>query len=92
MLVSYKYRLTAADASLLVAVSPFVKIPTAKRSIGNGKWEGGMVVPIQYSFSKSVALSLTPEVDWSADMDGHGHHATMVQVANLGWRLFCQVS
>src|SRR5438045_5989642 len=47
ILVSYKYRLTTADASLLVAISPFVKVPTAKRSLGNGKWEGGFMVPIE---------------------------------------------
>jgi hypothetical protein len=86
--VSYKYRLTAAGAGLMIAVSPFVKVPTAKRPIGNRKWEGGFIVPIQYSIPKSpLQLSLTPEVDWSADGDGHGHHATMVQVANLGWQV-----
>jgi outer membrane putative beta-barrel porin/alpha-amylase len=88
VLVTYKYRLTSAGAALMIAVSPFAKAPTAKRPIGNGKWEGGLLVPIQYSIPKStLQLSLTPELDWSADSDGHGHHATMVQVANLGWQV-----
>ena len=88
VLVSYKYRLTAADAPLLVALSPFVKVPTAKHSIGNGKWEGGLIVPLQYAIPKTpLALSVTPEVDWVADGDGHGHHAAMAQVANLGWQV-----
>ena len=88
VLVSYKYRLTGADSALVMAVSPFVKVPTAKHSLGNGKWEGGIVVPIQYSIPKSpLQLSLTPEIDWSADADGHGHHARMIEVANLGWQV-----
>jgi len=88
VLVSYKYRLTAPDAPVLLAVSPFVKIPTARRAIGNGKWEGGLTAPIQYSIPHSqLVLSLTPELDWAADGDGRGHHAAMAQVANLGWQV-----
>jgi hypothetical protein len=86
--VSYKYRATAADSALLVAVSPFVKVPTARRSIGNGKWEGGLIVPIQYAIGKTpLVVSLTPEVDWNADNDGRGYHAAMSNVANLGWQV-----
>src|SRR5258705_4186687 len=73
--VSYKYRATAADSALLVAVSPFVKVPTARRAIGNGKWGSGLIVPIQYAIGKKpLAVSLTPEIDWNADNDGPGHH------------------
>jgi hypothetical protein len=87
VLVNYKYRVTAADAGFQLAVSPFVKVPTAKHSLGNGKWEAGFVLPIQYAIPGSkVAFSTTPEIDWTADTDGSGHHATMVQVADLGWQ------
>lgn len=88
VLVSYKYRFSPADAALAVAISPFVKVPTAKHSIGNGKWEGGLILPIQYAIPKtSLSLSSTPEIDWTADVDGHGHHAGMAQVVNLGWQV-----
>jgi hypothetical protein len=88
VLVSYKHRLSAADSALLIAVSPFVKVPTATRSIGNGKWEGGLIVPIQYTIGKTpLVVSLTPEVDWNADSDGRGHHVAMANVANLGWQV-----
>ena len=30
----------------------YIKIPTAKRSLGNGKWEGGLLVPIDYAIAK----------------------------------------
>lgn len=84
--VVYKQRLTAADAPMQVLAMPFVKIPTANHSLGNGKWEGGLLVPIGYAIPKTpLSLTLTPEVDWVADGDGRGHHAAMAQVASLGW-------
>jgi len=88
VVVNYKYRLTSADAALMLAVSPFVKVPTGKHSIGNGKWEGGLIVPVQYAIPKSpLVLSVTPEIDWAADADGHGHHGAMSSVLDLGWQV-----
>jgi hypothetical protein len=88
VLVNYKYRLTAADSAFQFALSPEVKIPTAKRPIGNRKWEAALVVPIQYAIPRSpIVLSTTPEVDWAADADGSGHHPAMVQVADFGWQV-----
>ncbi len=85
--VVYRHLLTSADAPVQVAVSPFVKAPTARHPIGNRKWEGGLIVPIQYAFPHStLTLALAPEVDSVADGDGHGHHASMAQVVSLGWQ------
>jgi hypothetical protein len=82
----YKQRVTAADAAVQVLAMPFVKIPTAKHSLGNGKWEGGLLIPIGYAIPNSpLSIALTPEIDWAADADGHGHHAAMTQAASLGW-------
>jgi len=82
-----KQRIVPADAPVQVIAMPFVKIPTANRSLGNGKWEGGVLFPIGYSIPKSpFSIGLTPEIDWAADADGRGHHAAMVQVASLGWQ------
>ena len=86
--ILYKQRMTSADAALAVTVKPFVKVPTATRALGNGKVEAGLLVPIGYSIPKTpLSLALTPELDWAADADGHGHHASMAQVASLGWAL-----
>lgn len=84
--VIYKQRLTSSDAPVQVLAMPFVKIPTANHSVGNGKCEGGLLIPIGYAIPKSpFSLALTPEVDWVADGDGRGHHTAMAQVASLGW-------
>lgn len=80
-----KYRLTPDNAPVQIAVDPFVKIPTANHELGNGKIEGGLLVPVQVPIGKSpLTLSLDPELDLLADADGSGRHAATQQVINLG--------
>ena len=82
-----KYEITKSDAPVQVALDPFVKIPTASRIIGNGKAEAGLMVPIEIALGKSpFTVTLDPEVDWLADENGAGHHASMIQLVNLGWQ------
>ena len=84
--VLYKHWLTSAGAPLQVSVMPYVKAPTARHSIGNGRWEAGLLLPIGYAIPRSsLSLGFTPEIDWVADSDGGGHHPAMAQVAALGW-------
>ena len=82
----YKQRLTFSSSPLQAIAMPVVKIPTAKHSLGNGKWEAGLLLPIAYSIPKTpFSIGLTPEIDWAADAVGHGHHAAMEQVVSIGW-------
>ena len=86
--VSYKQALTSGDAKVQFTLLPYVKIPTAKNALGNGMWEAGLLLPIAFNIGKSAfSVSLTPELDWTADADGRGHHAAMQQVASLGWQV-----
>jgi len=83
--VSFKQQLTPPDAAFQFTLLPFVKIPTARHSLGNGMWEGGLLLPIAYSIPKTpLSINLTPEIDWAANAEGNGHHAAMTQVASLG--------
>jgi hypothetical protein len=85
MLLRVKYELTPDSAPVQVALDPFVKIPTASHQLGNGKVEGGLLVPVQVPIAKSpVTLALGPELDFLADQDGHGRHLATQQVVNLG--------
>ena len=84
--VRWKQRLTAADASVQAALIPFAKLPTASHNLGNGKAEGGVAVPLNTPVAKAVTLTIGPELDLRADADGHGYHAAMVQLVNLGWQ------
>ena len=74
--VAYKQLLTGDDAAVQIAALPYVKIPTAKHSLGNGNGKAGCWSRSAYSIPKSpLSIGLTPELDWVADADGHGHHA-----------------
>jgi len=85
VLVRAKYALTADNAPVQVAVDPYVKIPTANHQLGNGKVEGGLLVPIAVPLGKSpLTLSLDPEFDLLADQDGSGRHLATQHVVNLG--------
>ena len=83
--VAAKYRMTGDGAPIQLAIWPFVKIPTAKRPLGNGEIEGGVVVPIEYAIPGSgLSLALSPQLDVNADSDGSGHHLATGQVIGLG--------
>lgn len=87
-LLRVKYELTPDDAAVQVALDPFVKLPTANHRLGNGKVEGGLLVPIAVALGKSpVTLSLDPEVDLLADADGHGYGLAAQQVVNIGYAI-----
>lgn len=81
-LVRYKHRLTSAESLVQVAVIPFVKLPTARTGIGNGKVEGGLALPVSIALS-AATLTFGPEADWLADADGHGRHTALVNLVNL---------
>jgi hypothetical protein len=79
-----KYNLVGADSgALAIAISPFIKVPTARRSIGNGKLEGGVVMPVQYTTPDGVQLLTDPEVDILADADGRGTHLNLVNLISV---------
>jgi len=84
VVVRYKGRLTDPDAKFQAALIPFVKLPTADHSIGNGKVESGIAVPFSAPVG-SFTATLGPEVDLLADADGRGYHAAVTNLVNLGW-------
>lgn len=82
-LVRYKRRLTAKDAPVQVAVLPFIKLPIARRGLGNRQVEGGIAVPISFALAGPATLTLGPEIDLLADSDGRGRHVAVVNLVNL---------
>ena len=84
VVVRYKQSVTGDDAPVQVTLLPFVKLPTAKHSIGNGKVEAGLAVPIAIP-AGAITVTLGPEVDALVDADGHGYPAAITNLVNLGW-------
>jgi hypothetical protein len=86
ILLRVKYELTPDSAPVQIALDPFVKIPTANHQLGNGKVEGGLLVPVAIPVGKSpFTVSLDPELDVIANQDGRNRHLATQQVLNLGF-------
>lgn len=62
------------------ALDPFVKLPTADSGLGNGRVEGGVVMPLSYALSDVWSLGMTPEIDVLHDATGTGDHASLTDV------------
>jgi hypothetical protein len=73
--------------SFQAAFIPYIKAPTARGDLGNGAWEGGLVVPVNIKLSSVFSLALQPEVDDLADAAGGGHHPATSEDVNLGLSL-----
>ena len=56
------------------ALSPYVKLPTAKAGLGNGVVESGLVVPINFNLPAKFSLVIDPEVDVLENAAGDGRH------------------
>ncbi len=77
--VRLKRNLWGNDAgSTALAMMPFVKIPTAGHDLGNGKWEGGFIVPFAFSLPAGWESAVMTEIDLAADEAGNGYHAVFV--------------
>jgi len=80
------------QGSFSAALDPFLKIPTAPLTIGNGAAEGGMVVPLQYALSDVWSLSFVPEVDILKNQIDDGRHAAGVLAVSVTRAITAQVS
>lgn len=75
MTVAVRHNLSHPDGSgFAAAVMPYTTLPTGGETLGAGDWGAGLIVPLSYSLSDTLGLSLTPEVDAAPDGDRHGRH------------------
>ena len=82
--VRLKDRVTADSSKVQVAFIPFVKIPTARRGLGNREVEGGLAVPIAVTLPASFTLTFGPEADLLSDANHPGsRHFNIVNLVNL---------
>lgn len=67
-----------------VAIEPFLKVPTARPSIGNGYVEGGALAPLSLDLGGGWSLASTPEIDVLHDQDRAGYHTDFINVIGIG--------
>jgi hypothetical protein len=73
----------AANGSVSVAASPYVKVPTAPEGLGDGAVEGGLIVPVQVALPGDFALGFVIEADDLKDQESLGRHLNTVGIVNL---------
>ncbi len=73
--VRVKHNLWGNDeGSSALAVMPYVKIPTAGDDLGNGDFEGGLIVPFGFDGPDGWSFGVMGEADLAADEDDGGYH------------------
>lgn len=74
------------------AIMPYATLPTGGATIGAGDWGAGLVAPLSYSLSDTIAIAVTPEIDAAVDGDRHGRHLAYGSVIGLSAALGPRVS
>ena len=69
------------------ALDPYVKVPTAPKSVGNGAVEEGVIAPLTINLPKNWQLSIDPELDILANAVGPGRHVNTSAVVSFGYPL-----
>jgi hypothetical protein len=79
-----KINLTGDDGGNFAAsLVPYIKAPTARRGIGNGAVEAGLIAPLVFNLPQSWQLTLDPEVDVLENAAGDGRHVNVAGLASF---------
>lgn len=83
-----KWNLVGDDGGAVsAALFPYVKLPTAGRTLGNGAVEEGLIVPVAFNLPNNFQLTIDPEADALADSVGAGRHLNLATPISLGYGL-----
>ncbi|MFI4889513.1 MAG: transporter [Steroidobacterales bacterium] len=66
-----------------VALLPYVKLPTANSGLGNGKIEGGLILPVSFNVAGGFTVIVMPEGDYLKDAAGSGYHGAFDFLINV---------
>jgi len=84
MVARVKWEVVGANGGAVsVALSPYVSLPTARRGIGDGAVEEGLLVPVQFNLPADFSLGFNGEVDALKNQDDAGRHANYVAIVTL---------
>jgi hypothetical protein len=75
-----------------MGLTPYVKAPTARAGIGNGAWEGGLVVPMNLNLPEGWTLNADPEWDDVHNQSGSGYHWAVQSPLTLNHPLMDKVT
>lgn len=67
-----------------LGVIAFAKFPTNQDGLGNGAFEGGMIVPLEVKLPRDWDLGLMTEVDSRQNSDDSDYHAEFINTITVG--------
>lgn len=80
--IRLKHNLWGNDGgATALALMPFIKLPTANGRLGNGEFEGGLIVPLGFEGPAGWGCAVMAELDLAADDDGSGYHLAVLTSA-----------
>ncbi len=74
------------------AVMPFIKFPTAQDHLGNGAFEGGLILPLAVELPAGWSLGVMTEFDFNEDGSGDGYHAEFINTITVSHALVGELS
>ena len=69
--------------SVALALLPYVKLPAAQSGLGNGKVEGGLILPISVSAPGGFTVIVMPEFDYLKNAADSGYHDAIDFLVNV---------
>jgi hypothetical protein len=85
------------QGAVSMAVLPYVKFPTARSGLGNGKVEGGIILPVSFNVPGGFTIIVMPEGDFLKDDVGHAYHAAFDFLVNVShpldkrWTIYTEI-
>lgn len=84
-----KYNLFGNDSGdYALALTPYVKAPTAAHNVGNGHWEGGFYAPFVAALPRDWTLNITSEMDVLENTALNGYHTNFSNLINFSHSVF----
>jgi hypothetical protein len=83
--------------AVAAALLPYVKLPTAQSGLGNGRVEGGLILPLSISAPLGFTVIVMPEGDYLKNAAAGGYHAAFDFLINVShpldsrWTFFSEV-
>ena len=72
-----------AGGAVGFALSPYIKLPTARLGVGNGAVEGGVIAPVNLNLPAGWSLVIDPELDLLKNATDDGRHANVSGLLSL---------
>jgi hypothetical protein len=83
--------------AVAVALLPYIKLPTAQSGLGNGRVEGGLILPLSFSAPGGFTVIVMPEGDYLKNATASGFHAAFDFLINVShpldkrWTFYTEV-